>query len=111
VTVERTVETVAALVPAAFVAQVVMPPSDTWGERLGVAAVLVVAFYFVVRWFMAQMEKKDDVIKEITASHIKAQAENTATIVQALHEGHDVKRQMTEAVTRLTGTLERMGPR
>lgn len=117
VTTIRTVETVAGLVPVALATEAtLMPAAENWIERLGVAAVLVVVGYFLLRWFMAQSEKKDDLILKITqehaalvskltAEHAASQREGNAMIVREIQSGHEVKRQVAIALDRLTAVI------
>jgi hypothetical protein len=117
VTTVRTVETVAGLIPVALATEAsLMPAAETWIERLGVAAVLVVVGYFLLRWFMAQSEKKDDLILKITqehaalvskltAEHAASQREGNAMIMREIQSGHEVKRQVAIALDRLTAVI------
>lgn len=117
-TTARTVEYVAGLVPVALATEAsLLPPAETWAERLGVAAVLVVAGYFLLRWFMAQSERKDDLILKITqehaalvarlsAEHAASQREGNAMVLREIQAGHEVKRQMAGALDRLTAVIE-----
>lgn len=114
----RTVEAIAGLVPVALATEAsFLPPAETWAERLGVAAVLVVAAYFLLRWFMAQSEKKDDLILKITqehtalvarlsSEHAASQREGNAMVLREIQAGHEVKRQMAGALDRLTAVIE-----
>ncbi len=117
----RTVETVAGLVPVALATEAsLLPPAETWLERLGVAAVLVVAGYFLLRWFMAQSERKDDLLLKVTqehaalvgkltAEHMASQREGNLMVLREIQAGHEVKRQVATALDRLTAVIETRG--
>lgn len=117
-TLTHTVQTVAGLVPVAMATEAaLMPHAETWIERLGVAAVLVVVGYFLLRWFMAQSEKKDGVLLQIvqehsahiaklTADHAAAQREANLMLVRELQSGYEVKQHVAAALDRLTKAIE-----
>lgn len=86
-------------------ADMILPDAAAWTERLGTVGVLVVAGVLAVRWLVAQLEKKDVVIAQITANHEATSRANQDVLLKELREGYDVKRQMAQAMQELTATL------
>jgi methyl-accepting chemotaxis protein len=81
--------------------------SGAW-ERLGVAGILVVAGYFLVRYLMAQLDKKDGRLTDVTDRFITATREQTGVIAQVNEEMRRVREaheKMAEAVNDLTATI------
>lgn len=125
-TIERGVETVAGLVPVALATEAtLMPAAESWIERLGVAAVLVVVGWFLLTWFMRQSDKKDDTMRQMQAAHVeqmamladthaKAQRENTDLLMREMQTNRTemqanraVQQQVSVALERLSTVIER----
>lgn len=100
------VESVGAVaVVSVAAADVILPDAAAWTERLGTVGVLVVAGVLAVRWLVAQLEKKDVVIAQITANHEATSRANQDVLLKELREGYEVKRLMSAAMQELTQTL------
>lgn len=68
--------------------------SGLW-ERLGVAGILVVAAVFMLRYFMAELSKKDVRLADLTDRFLKSTEQQTAALTQnteALRELKDAVR-------------------
>lgn len=97
----------AAGVPTVALATVeaTMPDLNTWWERLGVMGVLCVFGVALGRWFMSQLERKDQVIIQLTEAHAKSQKESTEMIVKEMQASHEVKRQVAQALDGLRAVI------
>lgn len=70
------------------IAQTIVP-SDTVWERLGVAGLLIAGAFFMLRYFMSVVEKKDDQLKsnsDALIEHIRRGYETQAQTNTALHQ-------------------------
>src|SRR3954471_18031739 len=87
---------------------VVDPAMSGAVERLGVAGILVVAGYFLVRYFIAELAKKGTRLTDVTDRFITATQAQTAVISQVNDEMRRVREaheKMADAVNELTVTI------
>jgi len=94
-----------AFATTAVVAQAVTPTLEPGAtvERLGVAAILVVAAYALVRYFMTVVDKKD--------AQLQAATERFATLVEkatvAMEESVAANRETAQAMNELRRSMEK----
>jgi hypothetical protein len=81
--------------------------SGMW-ERLGVAGIIVVAAYFLLRYFMAQLDKKEGRVSDLTDRFLKATEMQTMALSQstmALSQSTAALAQSTAALALNTAAL------
>lgn len=87
-----------------MVAEVLLSP-DSWVERLGVAGLLAVAAYIMLKWFMRALEKQNDENARLYAQHAadleRISKENSTRLIEALREGYQVQRENAQALNDL----------
>jgi hypothetical protein len=74
--------------------------SGAW-ERLGVAGILVIAGYFLIRYFMSELAKKDTRLSEVTDRFLAATHQQTVVMVQqttVMVQFTEVLRELRDAV-------------
>jgi hypothetical protein len=79
-------------------------------ERLGVAGILVFAAYFLIRYFMGLLEKKEARLTDVTDRFLKATEEYhqvTSTLAEEFREFRSTHREMASALAELKGALRR----
>lgn len=99
---------VIAFVTAGVTAVELVAPSDNFIERLGTAGILVVASIFMLRWMMAQLEKKDKRIEEITAVAVLAAEKNSLVLMDIVKEDWKVKREVADAMREFTNAVNQV---
>ena len=85
----------------AAIAQTMMPEVPSV-ERLGVAGLLVLGAYFMLRYFMGVVERKDALIKEMMDS-------NTTRLVEHIEAGYEVQREIKDALNSLASAVRERG--
>ena len=78
-------------------------------ERLGTAGVLVVGSYYMIKYFMGQLARKDTRLDDITDRFVTATREQTAAIRDFISEQQRTQLIMATAIDKLTmavGQLE-----
>jgi len=70
----------------AVAAPPVFGPTQGMVERLGVAAILVLAAAWMVRYFIAQLDKKDQRLTDLTDRFLAATKEHTVVVEGVRHE-------------------------
>lgn len=117
-----TIEMVGAFGP--FVTALVLAVSDSVQEmdpasiyeRWGVGGLTAVGIFFLARWMMAQLEKKDQAMREFVDAQRKAtdanileqrriDAANQDRLIRVIEEGHAVQQRGTEAINQLTAAI------
>jgi hypothetical protein len=78
-------------------------------ERLGVAAILVVAAYYLIKYFMSELSKKDTRNTELTDRFIAAMTQQTGLVTKAITDNTSAMNELKEAVRGLTSPV--VGPR
>lgn len=83
------------------VSQVVLDSPQTGVvERLGTAGLLVLASGIMLRYFMGELTKKDELIKTLMREHTEA-------LVNELQTSHQIKKDLTQAMVELTVAVRR----
>lgn len=103
----HSVETAGIVVAASTATAELLGPADPWFERLGTVGILVVASYLMLRWLMAQLEKKDQRIEQITSAAALTGKDNQRALIDVLQENFAVQRQVSEALDDLRRALDR----
>ena len=80
-------------------------------ERLGVAGILVVASYYLMKYFVAQLEKKDERLNEITDRFVQATSSQTQAIERFVGEQRIMQAAMTTAIDKLTVAVDHLQER
>lgn len=83
-----------------FVAQEMLPEAGVM-EKLGVVAIVVTGAFYIVRYFMQQIAAKDALIERMMK-------ENTAELVGAIRDGHDVKLKIADSEARVAMALQEL---
>lgn len=113
---------VKAVVPAgsAFLAQQVIEPfNPNIFERLGTVGIVAVGSYYLVKYFMGQIDKKDarnetlqqahvDAIKQMHAEQVATNAVHTTMLVDELRESRSGRERLSETLSALTRSNEAM---
>lgn len=77
-----------------LIAEVIIPPaSDGWMEKLGVLGIVVAGSYYLMRYFMDTLSKKDELIRQMNEA-------STSRLDAAIRDGHDAKMKIAEAQIR-----------
>lgn len=71
-------------------------------ERLGTAAVIVIAAYYLVKYFIAELAKKDSRIDAVTDRFIAAMATQTEVVTQVIVDNTAAMNDLKDAVRQLT---------
>jgi len=79
--------------------------SDPFVERLGVAGMLVLAAFFMLRYFMGVVEKKDEQINELVKRQQEKLEENSQALIQHIQLGYNVQQKTTDALYELTNAI------
>jgi hypothetical protein len=99
---------------AALIAQTVIDPLNPGiVERVGTAGVVVAGAYFIVKYFMAQIEKKDarldgvqtayvNAVQAMFTQQIAANAAHTAMVVDELRASRAVGEKLIDTLDALT---------
>lgn len=74
------------------------PASASVLERLGVAGILVVAAYFMLRYFMSQIDKKEKQIEAVTQQFIDVARQFATISERSIHTSEAVQ----ESINQLT---------
>lgn len=88
-----------------MVAQTIAPNDPGW-EKLGVLSIVVAGSYFLTKYFMAEISKKDDLLRELHKLQSETNERMTAQLVSVVQEGNAVKLKITEALHELTNALK-----
>lgn len=116
-TISGTVKTVLPLGTGVLAQQVIDPFNPSLFERMGVTAIVCVAAYYLVKYFMGQIDKKDTQIKDSQAAHIEmlralhseqaaTAATNTTMLVTELRESRSTRDKLNEQLAALTRSNE-----
>ena len=97
--------TVGAVAVAVATADVILPDTAAWTERLGTVGVLVLAGVLAMKWLVAQLDRKDAVIERISASAEAAARTNQDVLLKALREGYEVQRQIAQSQNELASAI------
>lgn len=84
----------------------IAPPLDVRIEQLGVAGFLVMAAYFMLKYFMSEIGKKDVQIQLLVTQQQAVAKENLTLILTELRENHAVKAQLVIALNDLTASVK-----
>lgn len=92
---------------------VAQTPPSAFGalERLGTAGVLVIAGYYMLKYFIGQLARKDARLEEMTDRFVKATQEQTAAIRDFQADQQRSQQTMAAAIDRLTVAVDRLQER
>lgn len=96
------------------VASVIPDSSPSVGEsveRLGVASILVIAAYFLLKYFIAQLDKKDLRLNDITDRFVTATRDQTQAIRDFIAEQQRTQTTMATAIDKLTVAVDNLQER
>lgn len=95
--------------PWVIAQQVVSAPESMQGmvERMGVAAVIVVAAYYMNKYFISKLDQKDAYIVDLTRQLIAASRESA----QVIADNAAAKIEMSGAIRNLTTAVDRLQER
>jgi len=86
-------------------AEVILPDTAAWTERLGTVGILVFAGVLAMRWLVAQLERKDAHIERVTVAAEAAARANQDVLLKALREGYEVQRQIVQSQNELASAI------
>jgi hypothetical protein len=75
-------------------------PESSMIEKLGTAGLLVSGAFFLVRYFIGELAKKDQYIERMTK-------DNTDALLKELAAAHNSREQLAVALRELTDTIRR----
>ncbi len=89
---------------------VAMPPESMSGalERLGVASILVIASYYLLKYFIAQLDKKDLRLNDITDKFVEATRLQTKAIENFIAEQQRTQASMMMAQATMTSAIDKL---
>ena len=90
---------------SAATAEVVLPDTAAWTERLGTVGILVFAGVLAMRWLVAQLEKKDAHLERMSAAAEATAKANQDVLVSELRRGYEVQRQVSQALDNLATAM------
>jgi isochorismate hydrolase len=79
--------------------------ADPFVERLGVAGLLVMAAFFMLRYFMGVVDKKDQQIKELVENQQESLKDNSDKLVAHIQVGYTVQQKTADALNELTRAI------
>jgi hypothetical protein len=103
--------TVKTVIPtgSAFLAQQVIEPLPlSMMERMGTVGVVAVGSYYLVKYFMAQLEKKDLQIKEHVDTMKTLHADSIELLVTELRESRNGRERLSETLAQWTRSNEQL---
>lgn len=89
----KLVNTAWSLAAGSLLAQVLVPSGEGWIEKLGVLGIVVAGSYYLMKYFMDTLAKKDELIRQMNES-------STTRLDAAIRDGHDAKMRIAEAQIR-----------
>ena len=102
---------VAVSTPPLFAQAIFPDPLTSLAERLGVAGILVLAATYLLRYFIAQQDKKDGRLDDITDRFIVSTREQTSAIRDFIAEQQRTQQTMASAIDKLTTAVDRLQER
>lgn len=91
-----------------------MLPDATVGaavERLGDASILVVAAYYMLKYFISQLDKKDVRLNDLTDRFVTATRDQTQAIRDFIAEQSRTQQTMSTAMDKLTVAVDHLTDR
>lgn len=92
-------------------AQVLPEPTGGVVERLGTASLLVIASYFMLKYFIVQLAKKDARLDDLTDRFVTATQQQTAAIRDFIAEQQRTQQTMTAAIEKLSLAVDHLQER
>lgn len=87
------------------------PPDGGLVERLGVTSILVVFAYYLIKYFIGQLDKKDLRLNDLTDRFVIATREQTEAIRGFIAEQQRTQLTMSTAIDKLTVAVDHLQER
>ena len=118
-TISGAVKTLVPTGSAVLAQQVIEPLSMNVFERLGTVSIVAIGSYYLVKYFMGQIDKKDQQNRELQAAYIETMKHlhtkhedvteaNTALLVSELRESRTGRERLTDTLAALIRSNEQL---